>query len=40
VRCIADKLIANKSVGELMTGPSPEGSKRYADQCFREHPVS
>lgn len=38
--CVADKLIASKSVGELMTGPSPEDSKRYAEECFREHPVS
>jgi len=38
--CVADKLIANKSVGELMTGPSPEDTKRYAGECFREHPVS
>ena len=38
--CVADKLIANKSVGELMTGPSQEDTKRYAGECFREHPVS
>lgn len=38
--CVADKLIANKSVGELMTGPPQEDTKRYADECFREHPVS
>ena len=38
--CVADKLIATKSVGELMTGPSQEDTKRYAEQCFREHPVS
>lgn len=38
--CVADKLLANKSVGELMTGPSPEDTKRYADECMREHPVS
>jgi hypothetical protein len=37
--CVADKLIANKSVGELMTGPSQEDTKRYADECMREHPV-
>jgi hypothetical protein len=38
--CVADKLIANKSVGELMTGPSPEDTRRYADECSREHPIS
>jgi hypothetical protein len=38
--CVADKLIANKSVGELMTGPSQEDTKRYADECAREHPIS
>jgi hypothetical protein len=38
--CVADKLVANKSVGELMTGPSQEDTRRYADQCMREHPIS
>jgi len=38
--CVADKLLANKSVGELMTGPSKEDTKRYADDCMREHPVT
>lgn len=38
--CVADKLIANKSVGELMTGPSQEDTKRYADECTREHPIN
>lgn len=38
--CVADKLIANKSVGELMTGPSKEDTSRYADECLRDHPVT
>ena len=38
--CVADKLIANKSVGELMTGPSQEDTRRYADECAREHPIN
>jgi hypothetical protein len=38
--CVADKLLANKSVGELMAGPSQVETKRYSDDCLREHPVS
>jgi len=38
--CVADKLLADKSVGELMAGPSQEDTKRYSLDCLREHPVS
>ena len=37
--CVADKLLATKSVGELMAGPSQEDQQKYAQECLREHPL-
>lgn len=34
--CIADKLIATKSVHELMANPSQEEIKSHAEACARE----
>lgn len=37
--CIADKLLATKSVSELMAGPSEEENRRLAAECMQEHPL-
>jgi hypothetical protein len=37
--CSADKLLATKSVPQLMTGPSDEDMRQAATACTREHPL-
>ncbi|WP_425230391.1 hypothetical protein [Sphingomonas sp.] len=36
--CVADKLLATKSVAELMRGPSAADQTAVMQQCVREHP--
>lgn len=38
--CVADKLIANKPIDELIDNPPQEDADRYAAECGREHPLS
>ena len=37
--CVADKLIANKPIDELIHQPPQEDADRYAAECGREHPL-
>ena len=36
--CAADRLLATKSITELMTGPSEADQRAVPEQCIREHP--
>ncbi len=38
--CVADKLIANKPIDELIDNPPQEDADRYGAECGREHPIS
>lgn len=37
--CAADRLLATKSVAELMRGPSEADQLAVTQQCLREHPL-
>lgn len=36
--CAADRLLATKSVGDLMKGPSEAEQAAVTQQCLKEHP--